>query len=185
MKYSLQCELLIFITNFVGKELGMKQNLCESLPFGRSLAIVAKSYFGALTKRLEHLEVERYYSILIVIEQSDKACTQQFLCTTLKMDKVSMVRIIDFLVAKDYVSKILNPNDRREYLLELTPKAMAVLPEIHQSIDAVNEAALKGISAEHQKELYSNISAILKNLEELPSQNVYINYKKAIKKHEA
>lgn len=46
----------------------MNSNLCDVLPFGRSLAVLAKTYFGALTKRLEHLEIERYYSVLMVIE---------------------------------------------------------------------------------------------------------------------
>ncbi len=163
----------------------MKKDLCTSLPFGRTLAIIAKSYFGALTKRLEHLEIERYYSILIVIEQSETDCTQQTLCKTLKMDKVSMVRVIDYLVNKEFVSKVLNPHDRREYLLELTQKALSVLPEIHASIYEVNRAALNGISEEHQNEFYSTISAIQENLESLPSQKIYINYKKATKKHEA
>ncbi len=167
-------------------EFDMEKEYCTSLPFGRSLAIVAKTYFGALTKRLEHLEIERYYSILIIIEKSETACTQHHLCTVLRIDKVSMVRIIDYLVEKDYISKILNPKDRREYLLELTPKALAILPEIHQSIDEVNRSALKGISAAHQDAFYTYISTIQKNLEELPSQKIYINYKKSKKKqHEA
>jgi DNA-binding MarR family transcriptional regulator len=168
-----------------GKLLNMNRDLCEALPFGRSLAVVAKSYFSALTKRLEHLEIGRYYSILILIENTEKACTQQYISNMLKMDKVSMVRIIDYLVNKDYVKKVLNPNDRREYFVELTQKAINVIPEIHTCIEEVNHAALHGISKMEQIELYKNISSIQKNLEALPSQKICINYKKASKKHEA
>ncbi|MBL0049115.1 MAG: MarR family transcriptional regulator [Bacteroidetes bacterium] len=157
----------------------MNSNLCDVLPFGRSLAVLAKTYFGALTKRLEHLEIERYYSVLVVIEDSEGPCSQQYICDKLKIDKVSMVRIIDYLIKKKYVKKLLNPNDRRAYLVELTKKSISLLPEIHQAIDSVNKEALHGISKEKQKELYKHLSLIQKNLEHLPTQKIYINYKKA------
>lgn len=160
----------------------MSANLCESLPFGRSLAILAKSYYGALTKRLEHLEIERYYSILILIEDSEGACTQQYICDKLKMDKVSMVRIMDYLIEKKFVKKNLNPNDRREYLVELSKKATNLLPEIHAAIDEVNKAAFKGVSKEKQRELYSQLSLVQQNLDQQPSQKIFINYKKANKR---
>lgn len=164
------------------KNLVMPYNICDRLPLGRSLAILAKTYYGALTKRLEHLEIERYYSILILIENHDAECTQQFICDELKMDKVSMVRIIDYLIDKNYVKKVVNPNDRREHFIQLTKKATTVLPSIHQAIDEVNAEALKGIAKDKQKELYQHLNAIQRNLSELPSQKIYINYKKANKK---
>lgn len=160
----------------------MNKNLCQSLPFGRSLAILTKSYYGALTKRLEHLEIERYYSILILIESLENGCTQQYICDQLKMDKVSMVRIVNFLIEKKYIHKIQNPIDRREYLVKLTKKSIKILPEIHQAIDEVNAYALKGISALQQKNLYQNLSKIQINLDELPTEKIYINYKKSSKR---
>ena len=160
----------------------MSKNLYESLPFGRSLAILTKTYYGALTKRLEHLEIERYYSILILIESLDKGCTQQYICDQLKIDKVTMVRIIDYLIEKKYVKKVINKNDRRENLVELTKKAIDVLPEIHEAIDEVNESALKGIPKTKQKELYEHLFSIQRNLDHLPAEKIYINYKKSTKK---
>lgn len=79
--------------------------LFEKIPLGRSLSLLAKTYFGALTKRLEHLEVERYYSILIIIENGGTGCTQQHICNSLGIDKVSMVRILDYLIEKNLLKK--------------------------------------------------------------------------------
>jgi len=160
----------------------MEKHIFSSLPLGRSLAIVAKCYFGALSKRLEHLEIERYYSILILIENAEAGCTQQYLCSVLKMDKVSMVRVMEYLVNKDFVQKSPNPNDKRENFVKLTSKALAVLPEIHTCIDEVNEAAMRGLNLDQQYELHKNICLIQKNLEVLPSQKIYISYKKASRK---
>jgi DNA-binding MarR family transcriptional regulator len=160
----------------------MNKSLCESLPMGRTLAILAKSYIAVLTKRLEHLEVERHYTILILIEDGKSHYTQQFICDHLKIDKVSMVRIIDKLISIGFVKRIQNPVDRREYFVELTPKAVAVMPEIHAAIDEVNKAALNGLSPEMQKLFYNQISTIQNNLDALPAQKIFINYKKANKK---
>lgn len=159
----------------------MNNALIESLPFGRSLAILAKTYFGALSKRLEHLEIERHYSILIFIEGAENGCTQQCICDCLKIDKVSMVGRLDYLIKKKYVKKTINPSDRREHLIELTQKARNVLPEIHKAIDSLNKDAFKGLSKEQQKELYGFIHKVQSNLDPLPSQKIYINYKKAKK----
>jgi len=160
----------------------MNNNICDLLPLGRSLAILAKTYYGALTKQLEHLEIERYYSILILIENFGMDCTQQFICDKLRMDKVSMVRIIEYLIAKKFVKKIVNPKDRREHFIQLTKKAIDILPVVHQAIVEVNTSALKGISKVKQKELYANLNTIHLNLTHLPSDKIYMNYKKASKK---
>jgi DNA-binding MarR family transcriptional regulator len=159
----------------------MENGLIEILPLGRSLSMMVKSYFGALSKRLEHLDIERHYSILIFIEQANVGCTQQCICDYLRIDKVSMVRILDNLIKKKFVKKTVNPTDRREHVIELTPKAEKALPEIHAAIKSLNKDAYKGLTKEQQKEFYRWISLIQVNLDPLPSQKIYINYKKANK----
>jgi DNA-binding MarR family transcriptional regulator len=157
----------------------MPTTICASLPFGRFLAILAKSYFGALTKRLDHLEIERYYSILILIDKTEHPCTQQFICSQLKIDKVSMVRMIDYLLKKDFIEKIQNPNDRREHFIVLKKKALKIMPELYTAIEELNNAAMSGIPEEEQKKLLEQIATIQSNLETLPTEKIYINYKKA------
>jgi DNA-binding MarR family transcriptional regulator len=157
----------------------MGTDLFERLPLGRSLSLLAKTYFGALTKRLEHLEIERHYSILIFIEESEKGCSQQHICDNLKIDKVSMVRMLDYLIKKKFIRKVQNPKDRREYFVELTQKAQNVMPEIHAEIKNLNDLAFKGMSKEKQKEFYRNICLIYTNVESLPAHKFFVNYKKA------
>ncbi|MBK8684410.1 MAG: winged helix-turn-helix transcriptional regulator [Bacteroidetes bacterium] len=161
----------------------MEKSLCQSLPFGRSLAILTKSYYAALSKRLEHLEIARYYSVLILIDnQQGQGCTQQFLCDQLKIDKVSMVRIIQYLIEKNFILKVVNPADRRANLVALTPKAIQSMPQIYHAIDEVNEAALKGLSSSGRQALMNQLSRIQENLDRLPADLIFINYKKSSKK---
>jgi len=160
----------------------MSENpILEKIPLGRSLSLLAKTYFGALTKRLEHLEIERHYSVLIVIEGAGEGCTQQHICKSMRIDKVSMVRIIDYLIEKKYVKKLLNENDRREHFIALTPKARKIMPEIYTEIEGLNDVAFKGISKEKRKEFYRQMALIYTNTEDLPAHKFFVNYKKAPK----
>jgi DNA-binding MarR family transcriptional regulator len=157
----------------------MEKSLCELLPLGRSLAILTKNYYGALTSKLAHLDIDRHFSILILIESLESGCSQQFICQQLNIDKVSMVRMIHYLIEKKYISKIVNKDDKREYLLHLTKKARTALPQIHRAIHELNQAVFKDLAAAKRKEFYNLLHTIQNNLDKLPADTIYINYKKS------
>ncbi|MGZ3885447.1 MAG: MarR family winged helix-turn-helix transcriptional regulator [Bacteroidia bacterium] len=154
-------------------------DLYNILPFGRHLSVLTKMYIGALTKKLAHLDIERHYSILVLIESCEENCTQQFLSGFLRIDKASMVRIVDYLVKKKYVKRAVNPSDRREHRLELTPKAKKAMPGIHKAIKALNTAAFKGMSKKQAQDFHKSISVVRSNLSREPANTIIINYKKA------
>lgn len=160
----------------------MEKEVCKILPLGSYLSALTKSYFGAFSKRLNHIELERYYSILILLEANENKCTQQFICDNLMIDKVSMVRIIDILVKKKYVKKAINKNDRREHIIQLTKKSFEILPELHIAVKEINSAAFANLSHKKIEELYVNLKLIQKNLELMPSEKIFLNYKKSNKK---
>lgn len=148
------------------------------LPLGRHLSITTKFYVGALSKRLEDIEIERHYSVLMVIEAGNGECTQQTLCDYLQIDKATMVRIIDFLVKKKMVQRIPSKIDRREHLIALTPKGKKTMGHIHNGVHDLNAIAFKGMTEAKQKEFYNTLCAISKNLQNEPSFKVIVNYKK-------
>ncbi len=155
--------------------------LSKDLPLGTYLALLSKSYFGALIKKLERLEIERYYSILIVIENSRDGATQQDISDTLKIDKASMVRIIDFLAKKKIIERVQNLKDRREYKILLTAQAKKVMAEIHMAIEEVNDAATKGLTKTKVKEFNEALKTIFSNLNSLPAHKMVMNMKKVKK----
>ncbi len=155
-----------------------KTSINNQLPLGRHLAILTKMYYGALSKRLEHLEIEKHYSLLVMVEGSDVKCTQQCISDKLKIDKASMVSVIDYLAERKYIKRSRNPADRREYWIELTKKAKQVMPIIHKEINELNKIALKGLSKTRAAEFNNALDIISGNLNALPSDRVIINYKK-------
>jgi DNA-binding MarR family transcriptional regulator len=151
----------------------------HSFPLGRRFGLLTRLYFGALTKKLEDLDIDRHYSILILLENSKEKCSQQYMSEFLRIDKASMVRIIDYLVRKKYLKRVVNPDDRREHRICLTDKARKVLPVIHEAIDGLNESALNGLSPTQVKSFYAGLDALAANLAEEPAHPIIVNFKKA------
>lgn len=153
-------------------------NLFDEMPLGRHLAVLTKMYYGALTKRLGNIDIDRQYSTLVLIQKNKQKCTQQYISDTLKIDKASMVGIIDYFVKCGYIIRTPNPSDRREYWLELTPKAKKTMPLINKEIKALNKIAMKGLSISETEILKKGLSTLCANLGQLPTDKISINYKK-------
>jgi MarR family transcriptional regulator for hemolysin len=138
-------------------------------PFGRMLSIIGKSYLHTLNLKLKSLEIERNYYALLLINNAEGKITQQELAQLLDIDKVTMLRSIDYLSVNGYVNRVRDNNDKRKYRLVITEKARIALPEIIRSFKDVNNIALKGLSSSQITELQSSLKIIKNNLTEYTS----------------
>ena len=135
-------------------------------PLGRFLSGIGKIFLNNLNQKLNQLDIERNYYALILIEQADGNITQQELAILLDSDKVSVVRIIDYLSNNGYVKRIQNKTDRRKYCLTLTNKAIKALPKIKNTLSEISDKALKGLKKQQIEDLYKTLNKIKKNLSE-------------------
>ena len=148
------------------------------MPLGRLMASLTKKYYGALSKKIEPLGVDRHFTTLVTIDNTNQKCTQQYLSDVLLFDKVTMVRILDYLFEKGMVTRSVNPDDRREHLIQLTAKAKKLMPKIRAEIKGMNNTALNGLNMREQELFREFIKTITKNLENLPVNKVDIKIKK-------
>src|SRR5580698_3538584 len=95
----------------------------QSTQISRLLFRTARKYLGVLARELTHLDLERNFAVLILIEESGKPMSQQELADYLHVDKAAIVRMINYLTSKNILERKVNPTDRRQYMLQLTPKA--------------------------------------------------------------
>lgn len=156
------------MTNFVPlyTELMMDKDP-ESLirePIGRIMAHIGRLFMADLHRNLSHLDIERSYYPLLLIEAGNGNLTQQELASKLSCDKVQVVRIIDYLSSNGYVERGLNPADRRKSSLQITTKAMRILPDIKNAMKETTELALINVPENKIDEIYSLIKMIEKNL---------------------
>ena len=133
-------------------------------PVGRILSRTVRLFLQLLNEKLDHLDIERSFYALILINMGHTNLTQQELASQLEIDKVSVVRIVDYLTGKGYVHRIRSSVDRRKYFLTLTEKANEKLPDIIKAIQEANDTAFKGLSESQKREFITTIGIIKENL---------------------
>jgi DNA-binding MarR family transcriptional regulator len=99
-----------------------------------------------------------------LIETAEGNLTQNELAGQLETDKVSIVRIVDYLTAKGYVKRIRSSADKRKYCLTLTDKAKEIMPGIRKSIQEATATAFSGFTELQKTEFLSVLGQIKKNL---------------------
>jgi DNA-binding MarR family transcriptional regulator len=124
---------------------------------------LARNYFSRLEVELGELEIDRYYFILFLIIRKGHI-TQQALCNMLNIDKASMVRIVDYLGKKGYANRIVNPDDRRSYVIVPTRAAIAAYKLIDTAFSSINALCLHGFSQKEISTLYHMLERININL---------------------
>jgi len=153
----------------------------HNLPLGKAMAVITKNYYGALSKRIEHLGIDRHFTTLLLIDSAKEKCTQQYLSDTLNCNKVIMVKMLDYLVDKKMITRKTNTEDRRERIIELTNKSKKIIPLIRKGIEDMNDIALKGFTKKEQELFKKFLEKTLVNLENLPVNAVDIKFKKQLK----
>jgi DNA-binding MarR family transcriptional regulator len=133
-------------------------------PIGRIAGNISRMYLSRLHRNLAHLDLERGYYTLLLIEAGGGKMIQKELAELLSCNKVQVVRTIDYLVSNGYVRRGKDPGDQRKWNLELTGKAERHLPEIRMAIEETTSATLRGIPDNIIEEIYSNLKQIEKNL---------------------
>ncbi len=135
-------------------------------PLGRMFSFLGKAYLQLLRTKLQHLDIDRNYFALILIESMEGEITQQELSFMLDTDKVSIVRVVDYLSEKGYVQRKRNTDDRRKHSLVLTDKAKMAIPEIKKSFAEINKIALNGLENSQTSALAETIKKIKSNITE-------------------
>ena len=131
-------------------------------PIGRKMNQIGRLYQAKLQKELEHLDIDRSFYPLLLIEFGN-GITQQELASKLSCDKVQVVRIIDYLSSHGYVERIQNRTDKRKYELAITEKAKKAIPNIKKIFDEISVVSLKGLSENQRNELYTMLTMIETN----------------------
>jgi len=77
--------------------------------------------------------------------------TQQKLADHLQKDKSIVLRQINGLLDKKYLTRSVDPNDKRKKNLVLTPKGTQILDRSREISKQVSEELLKGVSREDRQ----------------------------------
>jgi DNA-binding MarR family transcriptional regulator len=142
----------------------IKENGIIREPVGRIMAKISRMFLTQLQRNLSHLDIGRSFYPLLLISAGNGNLTQQELAEMLSCNKVQAVRIIDYLSSNGYVNRVQNTDDRRKYNLEITAKAIAILPDIERAITDTTALAVETISQIKVDEMYVLLRIIENNL---------------------
>lgn len=150
----------------------------DEMPLGALLGMLTRQYAGAFSLVIEPTGADRYISLLLLLNQYGvSAVNQQCLANRLRIDKASMVRMTKHLCEQGFLKRIVNPDNRREYLLTLTSAGKRLIPEVQQCISTLNRDVFKGLNASEKKQLFKMMEKISVNMSELPGNPVELNLK--------
>jgi DNA-binding MarR family transcriptional regulator len=71
--------------------------------------------------------------------------TQQGLCGHLHLDPTNLVAILNELEKRGYATRRRDPEDRRRHLVEVSKKGLAVIDEVSEVMDGVEDDLLAGL----------------------------------------
>lgn len=159
----------------------MKKQSEKKIPVGTQALILSKFYYGVISKTLEDLDIERYFSILYFLSENN-GCNQQCICNHLAIDKTAMVKVIDYLIKADYVKRTVNPNDRRQHFITLTKKGQKRTEEIVKAFNNLDDEIFASVSKKDKAMFISVLSLLTINLKAFPANDLFFNYKRTSKK---
>jgi DNA-binding MarR family transcriptional regulator len=148
-----------------------------NIPVGTRALMLSKLYYGVISKSLENLDIERYYSILYFLNEND-GCSQQHICNNLAIDKTAMVKVIDYLIRSGYIARKVNPQDRREHFITLTKKGRVHTREIVAAFNALDREMFSSVSKSDRAAFIKVIALLSEKLKTLPGNEIFFNYKK-------
>jgi DNA-binding MarR family transcriptional regulator len=150
----------------------------QSLPFSRVLHYITKDYFGGLTHLLSDVVIDRHFYPLVLIANSGNGYTQKDLGEALEVDKVTMSRMIDYLVEKGVIERCIHKEDRRTVTLKVTPKGREILPRITAAFETLNNQSFRGVDHSDYETFMRVAMHIRDNMKEIPKDQVMFDYKK-------
>ena len=155
-------------------------NKTTELPVGTKALIFSKYYYGVLTKKLEGIEADRYFSILYFLKDNN-GCTQQYICNNMAIDKTAMVKVMDYLLDLGYVSRRPNPNDRREQFVKLTAKGKKRTELITRCFEDIDKQLFEGLNRRERENFEKVLQHLTENLRAQPLNDLFFNYKRTRK----
>jgi DNA-binding MarR family transcriptional regulator len=151
-------------------------------PLGYTLIALTKYYLTILGDKLSGIPIEKYFHPFWYIAQHSGCLSQQQMAESLDIDKVAVVRIIDYLEKKGFVKRVNDLEDRRCHRLHVTAIGEKYAPIIEQALKETDELFLGEMNDQGQL-WQSELLQLMQKLKSGTGNNISIDYDK-IQKNE-
>lgn len=150
----------------------------DVFPLGKLFGNLTKQYIGILSNQLKGVPIERYFYPFLTIAKNSGEFTQQQLADKLSIDKVLMVRIIDYLEKNKFVERTINASDRRCHLLSVSEKGKKYIAPIEKALKQTDKLFLDQLENEFSEHFIRQLTLLNEKMNHLPSDRIELYYNK-------
>ena len=101
--------------------------------------------------------------LILSLLEMNPDLVQKDLAQWLFKDHASITRMIELLVKNEYLTRAVNPQDRRKFNLSISPKGQDTLTQLKPVILHNRQQALKGVTEDEMKQLFQTLNKISNN----------------------
>lgn len=138
----------------------------SSKKFGKYIAMIMKYTHSYLDKELKDVSIGRgEFSHLMHLYEKDSV-SQDYLAKKICVDKGSTAKVIKSLLKSGYISRELDPSDKRAKLITLTDQAWELKKEMTNILKEWDKIVKKDISQEDYDIFYKVSMKMAENAKE-------------------
>lgn len=146
--------------------------------YGFEMAKIAEVYLSTVSEMMSPLGLDRNYVALIYLCENSGVVTQKDLGQRLNKDKVSTMRVVDYLCERDLIERVKDDSDRRCYLLAAKEKGLEIYPHVKEAIERTNQIIFEGLGQGEFSEFSKAMDIINNKIKSLPDSDFIIEANK-------
>jgi DNA-binding MarR family transcriptional regulator len=130
---------------------------------GFLVSSVRSAIWSSIEAELQPLDITAAQFVVFNSIALGKGRTIGEFCRLLGYDSGAMTRLLDRIEKKGLIRRVANPEDRRSFLLELTPESRAVFPQAKKRVQAVFKQLLAGFDEKQAAAFRQSLEQVLAN----------------------
>jgi DNA-binding MarR family transcriptional regulator len=142
------------------------------------MAKIAEVYISTVSEMMSPLGLDRNFVALIYLCENSGVVTQKDLGQRLNKDKVSTMRVVDYLCERDLIERVQDDSDRRCHLLAAKKKGLELYPKVKAAIERTNEIILEDLSTSDLEQFSRTMELINNKIKSLPDSDFIIEANK-------
>jgi len=129
----------------------------NSKPVGKWISVIYRKFQMGINKELKKYNISSSQYIFLVQLYQEDGVSQESLSKSLHIDKSATARAIKQLEESGFITRDVNPNDKRGYLVSLTKKALDIETELFDILKDWNRKLTQNLSDEEYEIAYKLI----------------------------
>lgn len=137
----------------------MTKNLTQNFPY--AIGSLLRDARRHNDEQFKSFGLSRYeWLILAMLHKHDGLINQNAIKEYVGIEISYLTKILDKLEAKEFITKEIDPDDRRNRLIKVNPKACPTLRKIYQKLDDFNNSILTDLNEKEKLALFNALEKI-------------------------